>query len=620
MSNTPIGDHALIGDRHSTGLVDRAGSVEWLAFPRFDSPPIFARLLGNEAGYWQVQPVGGWRSTRRYVENTLVLETTFGTDSGTLVLTDLLAMGEDNGGHRLGTDVPHLLVRRLECTEGAVEVSLDYRPRPEYGLIVPLLAAVDGGVTARGGAEWLVVSVPFELEVGHGTATGTHHLQAGETVHLGLHRTTLEQTPARVWSQQELAEQVDNTVDAWRSWADMHQSYEGPWADLVHHSGRVLQALSYQPSGAVVAAATTSLPEEVGGERNWDYRYSWVRDASFTMEALWVAACPDEADDYFAFMTTAAASGVGPDRALQIMFGIGGEHDLTERELPHLEGWRDSRPVRVGNGAWSQRQIDVYGELLGAAYRLADQLSDLDDQTKAFLAACADAAAREWNERDQGIWEVRGEAQHFLYSKVMCWVALDRAIALADRIGGEDRVEAWTRSRDEIWQTVVDKGWSERAQSFTQCIGSDDLDASNLMMAIVGFLPADDPRMMATIDATEQRLTDDRGLVFRYRTEGGVDGLAGEEGTFLMCTFWLAEALALSGQPERAREVFERAAGFVNDVGLLAEEVDPATGELLGNFPQAFSHIGLVNAAWAISQAEQLEGEAQPQPAEHSTS
>ncbi|MDQ3664611.1 MAG: glycoside hydrolase family 15 protein [Actinomycetota bacterium] len=617
MSNTPIGDHALIGDRHSTGLVDRAGSVEWLAFPRFDSPSVFARLLGNEAGYWQVQPVGEWRSTRRYVENTLVLETTFSTDSGTLVLTDLLAMGRDNGGHRLGMDVPHLLVRRLECTQGAVEVSLDYRPRPEYGLIVPLLATVDGGVTARGGAEWLVISVPFELEVGHGTATGHHHLQAGETVHLGLHRTTLEQTPARVWSQQELAEQVDNTVDAWRSWADMHQSYEGPWADLVHHSGRVLQALSYQPSGAVVAAATTSLPEEVGGERNWDYRYSWVRDASFTMEALWVAACPDEADDYFAFMTTAAASGVGPDRALQIMFGIGGEHDLTERELPHLEGWRDSRPVRVGNEAWSQRQIDVYGELLGAAYRLADQLSDLDDQTKAFLAACADAAAREWNERDQGIWEVRGEAQHFLYSKVMCWVALDRAIALADKIGGEDRVEAWTRTRDEIWQTVVDKGWSESAKSFTQYIGSDDLDASNLMMAIVGFLPADDPRMMATIDATEQRLTDDRGLVFRYRTEGGVDGLAGEEGTFLMCTFWLAEALALSGQPERAREVFERAASFVNDVGLLAEEVDPDTGELLGNFPQAFSHIGLVNAAWAISQAEQLE--AQPQPAKHWT-
>jgi len=470
---------------------------------------------------------------------------------------------------------------------------------------VSLLATVDGGVTARGGAEWLVTSVPFELEVGHGTATGRHHLQGGEAVHLGLHRTTLEQTPARVWSQQELAEQVDNTVDAWRSWADMHQSYEGPWADLVHHSGRVLQALSYQPSGAVVAAATTSLPEEVGGERNWDYRYSWVRDASFTMEALWVAACPDEADDYFAFMTTAAASGVGPDRALQIMFGVGGEHDLTERELPHLEGWRDSRPVRVGNEAWSQRQIDVYGELLGAAYRLADQLSDLDDQTKAFLAACADAAAREWNERDQGIWEVRGEAQHFLYSKVMCWVALDRAIALADKIGGEDRVEAWTRSRDEIWQTVVDKGWSESAKSFTQYIGSDDLDASNLMMAIVGFLPADDPRMLATIDATEQRLTDDRGLVFRYRTAGGVDGLAGEEGTFLMCTFWLAEALAMSGRPERAREVFERAAGFVNDVGLLAEEVDPATGELLGNFPQAFSHIGLVNAAWAISQAEQ---------------
>jgi GH15 family glucan-1,4-alpha-glucosidase len=372
----------------------------------------------------------------------------------------------------------------------------------------------------------------------------------------------------------------------------------------VHTSGRVLQSLTYQPSGAIVAAATTSLPEGVGGERNWDYRYSWVRDASLTMEALWVAACPDEASDFFSFMATAAATGVGPETALQIMFGIGGEHDLTERTLDHLDGWRGSSPVRAGNGAWSQQQVDVYGELLGAAHRLSDQLAHLDEDTRRFLVALADAAAVRWREPDQGIWEVRGDPQHFLYSKVMCWVALDRAIELADVIGDRSRVEDWKRTRDEIFEAVIRDGWSDSAGAFSQHFGTDALDASNLMLPIVGFLPATDPRVLATIDAIEERLTDDRGLVYRYRTEEGVDGLAGEEGTFLLCTFWLAQALAMAGRLDRARAVFERAARYVNDVGLLAEEVDPETGELLGNFPQAFSHIGLVNAAWAISEAE----------------
>jgi alpha,alpha-trehalase len=610
MSHTPIGDHALLSDRHSSALVDSAGSIEWLSFPRFDSPSVFGRLLGPDAGHWQVSPVGGWSSSRRYVDQTLVLETTFTTATGRLVLTDAMALGPDNGGHRLGIDVPHLLVRRIACTQGDVNVQVSYAPRPEYGLVVPLLSAVDGGVTGRGGADWLVLTTPAALLLSGGAASGSIHLHEGETVHLGLHRSTLEQTPAHIWSQEELSARLDDTIADWRSWSDLHQAYDGPWRDLVHHSGRVLQGLSFQPSGAVVAAATTSLPEGVGGERNWDYRFSWVRDASFTMDALWVAACPDEAGDFFAFMTTAAASAVGPGQGLQIMFGVGGEHDLSERELPHLPGWKDSRPVRVGNGAWSQTQIDVYGEVLGAAHRLADHLSGIDDDTKRFLVACADAAAVQSVEKDQGIWEVRGEPRHFLYSKVMCWVALDRAISLADILDARDRVDAWKRTRAEIHARVVRDGWNEEAGAFTQYIGSTALDASNLMMAVVGFLPADDPRMLATIDATAQRLTDHRGLVYRYRTEDGVDGLAGEEGTFLLCTFWLAQALALSGQVERARAVFESALVFVNDVGLLAEEVDTDTGELLGNFPQAFSHIGLVNAAWAISQAERRAGSA----------
>ncbi len=615
MSMVPIADHALLSDCHGAALVTVDGSVDWLCFPRFDSPSVFGRLLDDEAGHWSIRPAGDYTVSRRYVDRTLVMQTTFVAPTGTVVLTDALAMGPENRGHALGEGAPRLMIRSVTCTEGTVRVEVSYAPRPEYGLLRPLLSAVDGGVTARGGAEWLVLSAPQAMDIADCEATARLSVSAGETLRFALHRSTLEERPARIWSQAELAERLAATVAAWQSWSDLHQNYEGPWRDLVHHSGRVLQGLTFQPSGAIVAAPTTSLPEGVGGERNWDYRYSWVRDASFTMEALWVAACPDEAGDFFAFMTTAAAASIGPGTPLQIMFGVGGEHDLSERVLPHLAGWRNSRPVRVGNGAWVQQQIDVYGELLGAAHRLAEQIAEIDDDMRAFLTALADSAAQRWQETDQGIWEVRGEPQHFLYSKVMCWVALDRAIGLAGTLRAQDRVADWGRVRDQIRATVVREGWSEEAGAFTQFYGSSDLDAANLMMPIVGFLPADDPRMLATIDAIADRLTDDRGLVYRYRTEAGVDGLAGEEGSFLLCTFWLAQALAMAGRIDRARAVFERAIACANDVGLLAEEVDAKTGELLGNFPQALSHIGLVNAAWAIAEAERMAADAATTPA-----
>jgi GH15 family glucan-1,4-alpha-glucosidase len=320
-----------------------------------------------------------------------------------------------------------------------------------------------------------------------------------------------------------------------------------------------------------------------------------------TLDALWVAACPDEAHRFYAWMTGAVATQLRRGEDLQIMFGVGGEHDLSERTLDHLAGWRESRPVRIGNGAWEQRQLDVYGELLSGVRRLRDQLVDMDAATRDFLVEVADAAAMRWQDTDQGIWEVRGDPRHFLYSKLMCWVALDSALSLADLLHAEDRVAAWSARRQQLRNAIEEHGWSERAQAYTQAFGSDDLDASALMMPIVGFLPGTDPRMRATIDAIAERLTDDRGLVYRYRA---ADGLEGEEGTFLLCTFWLAHALALAGEVDRARATFARAITYANDVGLLAEEVDATTGELLGNFPQAFSHIGLVNAAWAISQAE----------------
>jgi alpha,alpha-trehalase len=612
MSTLPIGDYALLSDCRSAALVSRAGSVDWLCFPRFDGPAVFARLLDADAGHFSIRPAGEAEVSRAYLDQTMVLETTFRAPTGTAVLRDAMAVGRNDRGHELGAGSPGVLLRRLTCTEGQVEMEVEYVPRPEYGLIHPLLEVVPGGLAARGGADRLLLSAPVDLAVDGATATGRFTLRAGESVGFSLQHGRVWEPALSAWSQEEIAARLADTMEGWRSWSAMHQTYEGPWRELVHHSGRVLQALTFEPTGAIVAAPTTSLPEAVGGERNWDYRYTWVRDASLTMEALWVAACPDEANKFFAFLADAAASQLHRGVDLQIMFGIGGERDLSEQALPHLSGWRDSRPVRVGNGAWNQRQLDVYGELLGAAQRLVEQLGELDPITRQFLVAAADTAAVRWKEKDQGIWEVRGEPRDFLYSKLMCWVALDRAIALADPLGAKDRVEGWTTARDEIRAAILEHGWSERARAFTQAFGGEELDASNLMLAITGFLPGDDPRMKATIDATAERLTDEHGLVYRYKA---ADGLEGEEGTFLLCTFWLAQAQALAGEVEAAKATFERAVAYVNDVGLLAEEVDVGGEEMIGNYPQAFSHIGLVNAAWAITQAEQGAARHEPVPA-----
>src|SRR2546430_1244242 len=496
MSNVPIADHALRSDCRSAALVNRAGFVDWLCFPRFDGPSVFARLLDEQAGHWSICTVGATEVSRRYIERTMALETTFRTPTGSAVLVDAMAIGRNERGHELGVDSPGIVLRSVSCQSGTVEIELEYAPRFEYGLIFPLLRPIQGGIVARGGADVLVLSSPMVLTIEGSIARARFTLHAGEQASFAL-----------------------------------------------------------------------------------QHRASW----------------------FFSWMAGAVATQIRRGAELQIMFGVSGEHDLSERSLNHLAGWRASRPVRVGNGAWEQRQLDVYGELLGAAHRLRDQLSGLDEVTRHFLVEVADAAAARWQERDQGIWEVRGEPRDFLYSKLMCWVALDRARDLADLLHAHDRIATWTAAREQIRDAILTDGWSEKAGAFTQAFGSDDLDASALMMPIVGFLPASDPRMRSTIDAIAERLTDEHGLVYRYRAS---DGLEGSEGTFLLCTFWLAQAQALAGEVEQARATFEHAIAYANDVGLLAEEVDPASNELLGNFPQAFSHIGLVNAAWAISQAE----------------
>jgi GH15 family glucan-1,4-alpha-glucosidase len=603
MSRRPIADYALLSDCRSAALVSRDGSIDWLCFPRFDSPSVFGRILDDAAGHWSITPAGGapFQTTRRYVDDTLLLETTFTTASGSVRLTDALAVGRNERGHTLGAGAVGTVLRRLVGVAGAVELEMEYAPRPEYGLVAPALYPEADGLTARGGASLLRLSSAVPVELDRSTAGARFTLRAGDELSFALHHRTTSEPRPRSWTQTKIRERLDDTAEAWRTWSSLHQSYDGPWSDLVMTSGRVLYGLTYFPTGAIVAAPTTSLPETPGGSRNWDYRYTWVRDASFTLEALWVAACPHEADVFFEYLADTASRHVAGGGDLQIMFGIGGEHDLTERELGHLSGWRSSRPVRVGNGAWRQRQLDVYGELLGAAYRLPDQVARLHPVSRRFLADLADIAGARWQEADQGIWEIRGEPRHFLYSKLMCWVALDRAIALAARLDARDRVDRWRQTRDAIAQAIVTRGWNERVGAFTQSFGSDELDASTLMLPIVGFIPAHHPQMRATIDAIATHLTDERGLVYRYLA---ADGLEGDEGSFLLCTFWLAQALALAGDIDRARATFETAAMYVNDVGLLSEEVDPRTGELLGNFPQAFSHIGLINAAWAIAQAE----------------
>ncbi|MDQ3640385.1 MAG: glycoside hydrolase family 15 protein [Actinomycetota bacterium] len=598
MSDRSIADYGLLSDCHSAALVSGEGSIDWLCFPRFDSPSTFGRLLDPDAGHWSINPVAEFDVRRRYLAGSLVIETQFATATGMVMLTDALIFNYKERDHDIGADAPHVLVRVAEVTEGTVELEADYAPRPEYGLVRPRLELVDGVVVSHGGADVLCLAGPPPTEMAADRARWRIVLNKGERVAFALQHGRRWLPLPESLAPKEIVKRLDDTVVGWQSWSKLHQRYEGPAEELVHLSGRVLRALTYQPTGAIIAAPTTSLPEKVGGTRNWDYRYCWLRDASFTLDALWVAACPEEAGRFVQWIIETAGSSLGQESGLQIMYGVGGEHDLTERELPHLAGWRGSRPVRVGNAAWNQTQIDIYGEVLDAVVRLKDQIGTLPETGCEFLADIADAAAAAWGRPDAGIWEARAEPRHNLYSKLMCWVALDRAVVLAEWIGRPDKAGYWEASREEVRTAILDHGWSEQLGSFTQSFGDDVLDASALMMAITGFLPVEEPRMAATIERIAVDLAAPCGLLYRYT---GDDGLDGGEGLFIICTFWLVQCLAAAGQAERAVELFERTTAYTNDLGLLSEEADPATGELLGNFPQAFSHVGLVNAAWALS-------------------
>lgn len=586
-----IADYGFLSDCRTAALVTRDGSIDWYCPPRFDAPSVFGRLLDEKAGHWSIRPRGEFRTERRYEGEGLVLRTEFQTETGRVELTDALALGARDRGHEIGSDVPHVLARRIRGLEGTAALEMELSPRFEYGLTIPRLVRTEGGLVARGGPVTLHLRTDLPLRIDGGSATASFDVGEGDAVGLALgYAPSYGTAPASLGADAA----IDETMRAWASWTELHGTYAGRYPEQVRRSVLVLQGLTYQPSGAVAAAATTSLPEVPGGEWNWDYRFAWLRDLSFTLRAQWVAACPDEAGRFFTWI--ADALGRLEDQPVQIMYGLEGERDLHERTLTHLEGYAGSRPVRVGNEAWRHKQLDVMGEVLDAAHLFREQLGELDDRTRDLLVGFARRAAALWREPDAGMWEARDRERHYLSSKVLCWVALDRAVELAPMLGEDPG--PWARTRDEIRETVLEEGWSERAGAYSGAFGSDELDASVLILPLVGFLPATDERMAATIERVERELGAG-GLIRRWESDIG---------GFFLTTYWFIECLALAGEIERAERWFERVTGLGNDLGLLAEMVDPATEKLLGNFPQAFSHIGLVNAAWRLSEATMSEG------------
>jgi GH15 family glucan-1,4-alpha-glucosidase len=592
-----IGNYGFLSDCQTAALVDGSGSIDWWCPPRFDSASVFGRLLGPDAGHWALRPVQEWTSHREYLPGTLVLRTTFVTASGSVAVTDALALDRDSRGHAIGRRSPHTMLRRVEGIDGDIEMTMDFSPQMEYGLTNPHLTLWEGGALAQGGPVRLTLRSEAALTAGADGIQARFMVRAGERVDFSAEYRSSTEALVPEGDHAPRAATIEDTIEGWASWSGLHRPDLGEFNDVAARSALILQGLTYAPTGAVVAAATTSLPEVIGGDLNWDYRYAWLRDFSLTLRSLWIAACPDEALLLFNWISD--ATGRLDSRTVQIMYGVGGERIVAELELDHLPGFAGSTPVRIGNGAWDQRQLDVLGEVLDAAHQLREQLGEMDERVQQLLIGLADRAADHWQQPDAGMWESRDAQRDYVSSKVMCWVALDRAISLVDALGaGPDVRDRWSAVREDIRSAVLRDAWSEKANAYAGAFGSDELDASILLLPIVGFLPADDPRMWATIEAIESRLGD-TGLVRRWDGDGM---------TFLICTFWLAECLAMAGQLDRARTWFDQAAACANDLGLMSEGMDPAGSTATGNYPQAFSHVGLINAAWRLAGAKQRAG------------
>jgi alpha,alpha-trehalase len=608
----PIADYAFLSDCEVTALVAPSGNVEWMCVPRIDSPSVFAALLDRDAGSFRFGPADMTvPAGRRYLPGTNVLETTWMTRMGWLVVYDALVMGpwhhedERSQTHRRAPtdwDADHVLVRVVHCLQGTVEVVLECEPAFDYARRAASWEYTrdDYGealATAEGADVELRLTTDLRLGFEGRRARARTTLQEGQRAFAALSWT--EHEPPR--NLDEADERLARTQDYWREWLNRGSFPDHDWRTYLQRSALTLKGLAYAPTGAIAAAATTSLPETPGGERNWDYRYAWIRDATFALWGLYTLGFDWEANDFFYFVADVA----GKKEDLQIMYGVGGERDLTEESLDHLSGYDGARPVRTGNGAYNQQQHDVWGAVLDSVYLHTKSRDALPERVWPTLEEQVEAALAHWREPDRGIWEVRGEPKHFVSSKVMCWVAADRGARLARLREDFDRAEAWRNAAQEIHDDITRNGIDSRGV-FTQHYDTDALDASVLLLPLFRFLPATDQRVRKTVLAIADELTDD-GLVLRYRVEETDDGLSGEEGTFAICSFWLVSALAEIGEQRRARELCERMLSYASPLYLYAEEIDPHTGRHLGNFPQAFTHLALINAVMHVIRGDRAE-------------
>ena len=588
-----IEDYGLIGDMRSAALVGRNGSLDWLCLPQFDSASCFTALLGDEKhGRWLLAPAGQVRSSsRRYRDGTLVLENDIETDDGTVRVIDFMPRRGDG---------PPRVMRIVEGLKGRVPMTMELALRPDYGTIRPLIERTSDGVVATAGPDAFRLSTTVPLQLKDGTVTATPVINEGAREHFTLTwHLSYEDAPMVEDADSALA----RTETWWKEWSG-RCTYQGAYRDEVLTSLIAIKAMTSERTGAVVAAPTTSLPEDLGGVRNWDYRFCWLRDSVLTLQALMAAGYMDEALGFRDFL---GRTGTGDPAHAQIMYGIGGERRLTEFELPELPGYEGSKPVRIGNAASEQFQLDVYGEVIGVLAVGAEAMDYVDPKPWPRWKVLIEYVETVWDQPDDGIWESRGPRRHYTYSKVMAWVVFDRAVRLAERYGLDAPLDGWKKIRDEIHREVCAEGYDPKRRTFTQYYGSEELDASVLNIPLVGFLPGSDDRVTGTIDAVTRELGRG-GFVSRYSTAKSDDGLPGDEGQFLACSFWLVSALAANGRVAEARALFERLVGLSNDLGLLAEEYNVNLGRQVGNFPQAFSHLTLIMAARAITDAEAESG------------
>lgn len=590
---TPIEDYAVLGDTETVALVSREGSIDWLCLPRFDSPACFAALLGTpEHGRWLIGPAEPATTTRRYLEETFILETVHETPSGRVRVTDLMPVGDGR------SDV----IRRVEGLDGTVRMRHEWVVRFGYGKVRPWVSRSpvhhhdDDVIAAIAGPDMLVLRGDRLPHGEDGHHRDEFEVSAGETVTFTL---TWFESWRDIPPALDVDEQVASTRRRTDAWAD-RCTYEGPYRDQVVRSLLTLRLLTDTRFGGIVAAATTSLPEDPGGQRNWDYRYCWLRDASLTLEAFLACGYVAEARVWRNWLLRAVA---GDPQDLQIMYRVDGSRELPERELDHLPGYAGSSPVRVGNDAVSQRQMDVLGEVMIALHEARARGLETDGEAWAMQLALVNELADHWDEPDNGLWEVRGPQRHFTHSRVMVWAAFDRAVRAVEENDLDGPVDRWRDLRDRVKAEVLEKGFDEQRNTFTQHYDTSEVDASLLLIPIVGFLPPDDERVLGTIAAVERDLLSD-GLVLRYRTQSGVDGLPGDEHPFLACSWWLVSAYAMAGMPDKAQALMDRLVGLLNDVGLVSEEYDPQHERMVGNFPQAFSHLTLIGAAHAMAQAQ----------------